>query len=210
MNKFLVRGCLAVIVGLTLIASASAAPVTLEGMNQILQWTDTESVSDEMPGFIWGTSDGDGADRIGIHVLFANGLEGSSTYSGVAGVWNSGGFAAISADTQTGFMTGWQGIHFLFNNAPTDTYPAALALAWTDSPMAFSNNFDLDYNDPYNGLNSNFRASAAGWGSAVFTTYSSTASAVPEPTLLALLGIGLGMVGLAGSKRRREKTPSSR
>lgn len=201
MNKFVIRNCFAVIAALALVVSASAAPVTLEGMNQIKQWTDTEAVSDEMPGFIWGTSDVDGANRIGLHVLFENGLEGSATWNNVAGVWNSANFAEIAAATSTGFMVGFSGIHFLYNTAPTDTYPQALPIAWNGSVMPFSDNFDLDYNDPFNNLKSNFRASVAGWGSAVFTTYSSTAQNVPEPSTIALLGIGLGLVGFARSKR---------
>ena len=67
--------------------------------------------------------------------------------------------------------------------------------------MAFSNNFDLDYNDQNFG-NSDFRGSVAGWGSVEIATYSSTArTQIPEPTSLALVGLALAGLGLAGRRR---------
>ena len=60
-------------------------------------------------------------------------------------------------------------------------------------------NFDLEFNDSFG---TNFRANTTGWGYADFGIYSSVAAVVdvPEPTAFAL--IGLGLVGLAFSRRR--------
>ncbi len=184
---------------LVLSSFSFAAPVTLEGMNQIMQWTDYENQSGEMPGFIWGTSDSDNADQIGLYVEFANGLTGSVTYSGVSGLWNQSSFS-LAADTATGFFTNASNMHILFNNAPSVNYPQALAIAWESFVMDFSNNFDLDYNED---LGSNFRASVAGWESATFTTYSSTASAVPVPAAVWLFGSAIA--SFAGFSRFKKK-----
>lgn len=181
--------------------SAHAGPITLEGMDRILEWTDSENSADDMPDMIWGDSDALLADRVGIHVVFANGLTGSATYSGVSGKWNTANFAGIAADTATGFFANAAGLHFLFNTNATNTYPEALPMAWTDFVMPFSNNFDLDYNDQNHGL-SDFRANVGGWDSAVISTYSSTqVGAVPEPGTLSLLGLA-AVAGLAIRRRR--------
>ena len=186
-------------------AASSGAPITLEGMGIIKQWTDLESTAGDMPAFIWGTSDTDGADRIGLHVEFEDGTMGSITYSGVSGAWNTSNTGIFdggghSPDTATGFFTAAEGLHFLYNSDGSLGFPEQLPLAWEGLVMPFSNNFDLDY-DESNG--SNFRASVGGWQSAVFTTYSSTAAAVPEPTSLMLLG--MGVAGLGGYRMRRKR-----
>lgn len=164
----------------SLVGGANGAVLpTLEGMNLSTSWVDLESTAGELPVSPFGTSDIDGADRIGIYVEFDNGLTGSATYSGVSGVWNTSNFAGISADTATGFFTSAGDLHFLHNQG------ASLPLAWVGFSMAYSNNFDLDFNEN-NG--SNFRASTTGWTSATFATYSSTA--IPEPSSALLFGLG--------------------
>lgn len=185
---------------------AWAVPISLEGLGLIKQWTDFENQAGEMPGFVWGNSDTLLADSIGIYVEFADGTNGSLTYSGVAGAWNTsntGIFAnpGLAFDTATGFFsTGTGGLHFLYNSAPTTGFPQALPMAWLGNTIPYSSNFDLDYNET-NG--SNFRASTTGWGFAMIATYSSAfPTSVPEPGTLALLGIGLAGMGLA---RRRKK-----
>jgi hypothetical protein len=180
-------------------SSALATPLTLEGMNRITSWTDVEGQLGDMPDFIWGTSDTDGADEVGIFVRYENGVTGTATYSGVSGVWNSI-FSNISPDTATGFFAG-ANLHFLFNVAETNTYPEALPMAWANANGPYSGNFDLDYNDQNYGT-SDFRASVGGWGFAEIATYSSTAqsAAVPETgSTLALFG--LAFVGLGFWRR---------
>lgn len=178
---------------LVLSTSVNAIPVSLEGMEIIKQWTDFENQTGEMPANIWGSSDATNEDRIGLHVVFDNGLEGSITYSGVSGLWNTG-FTSLDADTATGFFTSANGLHGLFNNGYT------LAIAWIDFAMPFSNNFDLDYTDY---IGSHFRANVSGWTSAEFTTYSTTVASVPEPEplIIWLLGSGLALIGFARRKK---------
>jgi Ca2+-binding RTX toxin-like protein len=153
------------------VAPVNDAPVvtittspTLGGMAMIAEWTDYENQTGELPALPWGTSDLDGANRIGLSVTFANGLTGTVIYDNVAGLWNSY-FTGIDAEVATGFFTGAEGMHFLFADG------SSLPIAWEDFVMPFSGNFDLDYSDQ---LGSHFRASEAGWTSAVFRTFSSS------------------------------------
>lgn len=180
-----------------IIQSVQALPITLEGMNMIMQWTDFEKEHNELPNKIWGTSDIEGADVIGLYVEFKNGLSGSVTYSGVADKWNTY-TTYTTAATATGFFTSAGPNHHLYNVDATNTYPEALPMAWKWFVMPYSKNFDLDYNE-CNG--SHFRANSLGWGYATFATYSSTAAAVPEPTTILLIGIGLS--GLVFCQKKR-------
>lgn len=188
--------CLLVALFMSLSAwSANAAPVTLQGMGMVSQWTDLETGNGEMPASVWGNSDVLMSDRVGIYVEFANGLTGSATYSGLSGLWNSG-FSNKAAVTKTGFFNnaGGDALHGLFNNGVN------LPMAWSALAMPFSNNFDLDYN--VNQFNSHFRASVSGWQSAVFSTYSSAGPVpVPEPGTLAILCLGFAGLSFARWKR---------
>ena len=181
---------------------ATAAPISLQGMGITSQWTDLESASGEMPANPWGNSDALNADRVGIYVEYANGLTGSATYSGIAGKWggccNMGGGLGIAPDTATGFFTGgntayYAGLHGIDNQG------FSLPMAWSDLRNQFTTNFDLSYE---NFGNSTWRASTPGWQSVTITLYSSAVAAdVPEPVTFGLLG--LGVIGLAGMRRRR-------
>lgn len=125
-------------------------------------WTDFENQSDELPAAPWGDCATQGADRIRIEVAFDGGTTASATYSGVSGLWNTGGFAGLEPDEAAGFFADCDGLHYLYANAES------LPMAWEACSMAFASNFDLDY-DESNG--SHFRATETGWVSAEFTTY---------------------------------------
>jgi hypothetical protein len=156
--KALAATCCAV----ALAANMAHAQTTLDGLPRVAQWTDFENQTGEMPAKIWGSCDVDKADRVGIRVDFQNGISGYAVYPGVAELWNTLNFSPILPDLSGGFLASCFGIHFLYNNA------TSLPLAWNGCVMAFSTNFDLDYNDQ-NG--SQFRADTPGWVQATFQTY---------------------------------------
>lgn len=174
-----------------------AAPIMLEDLGLLTSWTDLETGNGELPDNIWVNSDVERADRIGIWVRFADGTEGSATYSGVADLWNTA-FLDLAADTKTGFfdVAGGDRLHFLFNSVDGGNLP----MAWNGLEMPFSNNFDIDYFTYQS--NSHFRASVAGWQSAEFAVYSTSGniSQVSEPGAAMLLLLAL--TGLAYRRKR--------
>jgi len=173
---------------LVLLTAGMTCADLLDGMGSIVTWTDYETQSGDMPGYIWGNSDAQRADKIGLRVDFAGGLSGTVVYSGVSALWNTSNFTGLNYDSATGFFTTASGLHFLYNVAKGGTLP----MAWSGFSMPFSGNFDLDYSEAYG---SNFRASTSGWTSATFTTYSSTA-AIPEPATALILGLGGALIAL--------------
>lgn len=179
---------------------AIAAPVTFDGMGMQKQWVDNEDVRDEMPGFVWGDSDTQGADKIGLYVEFADGTTGGISYTGVSGHWNTNGAEFGTISMAFGFFADYAtaGLHFLYNTAPTNIYPEALPIAWIRNPTTpFGSNVELDYNDSSSG--SEFRISASGWDFVTITTYSSSADApqIPLPATGLMLLCAIGGLGLA-------------
>lgn len=177
---------------------AFAAPILLDGLAMVGQWTDYENSANDMPLDPWGTSDTDSADRVGIFVEYANGLTGSASYSGAAGLWNQCCTTIGAPDTFSGFFTSSAVLHGLNNTG------SGLPMAWTILNNAFTGNFDLDYSESFG---SEWRASSAGWGSVEITLYSTSGRSdnVPEPSILMILGLGLAGLGLAGRRGARRR-----
>lgn len=196
---------LAAAISVLAVAAAHAIPATYDGMGMIKQWTDNENIRDEMPGFVWGTSDSDGANRIGMYVEFADGTTGGMSFTGVAPHWNTSGgiFPGVTVDTAVGFFAAYvnAGLHFLYNTAPTNSYPQALPWAFQNNPNTpYGSNVEPDYNDGANG--SEFRISTTGWDYVTIATYSSTVNAnVPLPASGLMLASVLG--GVAAWRRRK-------
>ena len=189
------------LIALLIVSTVSqAAPVTLNGMGIQKQWIDYEGISGDMPDFVWGNSDTESANSIGLYVEFANGIEGSIVYTGVSSYWNSDGEdefgTLISA---TGFFQDYTRLHFLYNTEYTTDYGSgALPIAWIGNPSTpFGSNIELDYNEQ--GFNSQFRISDNGWNSVQITTYSS--SAVPVPAAAWLFGSALAGLGVVRRKK---------
>ncbi|MFV0336503.1 MAG: VPLPA-CTERM sorting domain-containing protein [Tropicimonas sp.] len=210
---------LTILTGIAALACASiadAAPVTLEGMNQIKSWTDNEGVAAEMPDNIWGNADTEGYDDIGIYVEFANvagsrysGAVGSIVFSGVGDHWNTGTWSDIfSANwsdvtvTATGFFEAYAGTPFALNN-----------ITASETATAGSGTASIAFGTMYNGKpryirmehGRDFGMIAGGWGSVTITTYGgrddTNLTAVPLPATGLLLAGAFG--GLAALRRRR-------
>lgn len=202
MKKSLLFSLLAGLFGSVVgIEQAYAIPASLEGLGLVSQWTDYENASGEMPANPWGNSNILLADKVGIYVQYANGLTGSATYSGVANAWGGccdlNGIGQLAPTTATGFFVGtgnYANLHGLDNNG------FILPMAWTDLTNQFTDNFDLSFE---NFGNSTWRASQSGWEFVDIALYSSAVAVnnVPEPTSLALLG--LGIASLASLRRRK-------
>lgn len=188
-----------IIAGLFAAGSVSAAPLTLEGMGIQKQWIDTEAGINEMPGFVWGNSHTAMADKIGLHVLFANGVEGTIAYSGVATKWGTTGPTIGTLISATGFFASYAtaGLHFL-NNTPAG---GTLPIAWVFNPSTpFGSNVELDYFD--NSFGSEFRVTTAGWNSVQITTYSSSAPVAAPDGGSSIALLGLAMTAAAGFRRK--------
>lgn len=180
--------------------AATALPLSFDGMNQIKEWRDNEDQTDEMPGNVWGNSDSQGVDRIGIYVEFANGVTGGISFDGVAPYWNSHDentpFAGVTVRQAFGFFADYDeaGLHYLYNEAAGGKLP----IAWRFNPTTpFGRNVELDYRDNVRG--SEFRVTSS-FDYVDIATYAGT-TPVPLPgTGLMLLG-GLGAL----AARRRGK-----
>lgn len=189
--------------------SAHSAPIYLDGMGIVGQWTDFENTGITTPSNPWGNSDILDVDRVGFHIEYANGLIGTATYSGVSGFWGGccsvgGSGSGIAYDTATGFFDR-NGVFNTSNNQlygnlhGLDNNGFLLTAAWTDLRNSFTGNFDIGYE---NRGNSDWRASSSGWESVVITFYSSaiTQQDIPEPSALVLFGLGL--VGMTIRRKR--------
>lgn len=186
--------CISLLLTSVPMGTASAAPIILDGLGIVGQWTDYENSANDMPLTPWGTSDTDGADRVGIYVEYANGLTGSASYSGASALWNQCCTNIGAPDTFSGFFTSSAVLHGLSNTG------FGLPMAWTSLSNAFTGNFDLDYSEA-NG--SEWRARTGGWESVEITLYSTSGRSEEVPTPAALGFLGFGLAGLGFARRRR-------
>lgn len=178
-----------------------AAPLTLDGLALEKSWIDTENVSGDMPvgADLWGLSETQQADRVGIWVRYENGLTSWATYSGIdPGEWGTCCGVVATEVTASGWLAG-AGLH----GVGRDDLP----MAWESAANPWTDNFDLDYDSPFD---SDWRASLPGWGSVEIALYSNVGepvagSEVPVPTLgtFSLILLMLLMTGLGWAFVRR-------
>lgn len=193
----------AVVAGASIV---DAAPVTLDGMNQIKSWTDYENVADDTPDNIWGDGDTKLFDEVGIYIEFKDGTTGSITFSGVSDYWNSGApLAALPGVTitATGFFESYAGDGlWALNNTTSDEATGSTtklpSITFGDPLNVKPRYFTIDYPDGIGPL-------PFGWDYAYVTTYGGygepNVGDVPLPAAGFLLVGALG--GLAALRRRQ-------
>jgi len=147
------------------------------GLTLVDDITDHESVtSDELPAVLWGKDAGgssskcksNGATRVGLWVVYENGLEGYGVYDVTSSNWDA--VMGTSEVTSSGFLAACGAPDYLY----TETN---LPMAWpgVSCSNSFSINFDLDHNVKFG---SNWRASSSGWSRARLRFYCSTSAVV--------------------------------
>ena len=145
------------------------------GLTLVDDITDHESVtSDELPAVLWGKDAGgssskcksNGATRVGLWVVYENGLEGYGVYDVTSSNWDA--VMGTSEVTSSGFLAACGAPSYLY----TETN---LPMAWSSCSNSFSSNFDLDRNVQ---SGSNWRASSSGWSRARLRFYCSTSAVV--------------------------------
>lgn len=198
MNNLIKRSAWTLVLMLVFGSSlAQAAPGELDGLGLEVSWVDVEDVPGDMPlpGDLWGLSETEQADRVGIWVRYENGLTSWATYSGIdPEEWGTCCSIVVTEDSASEWLAG-----STLHGVGRDDLP----MAWVSASNPWTGNFDLDYDSPHG---SDWRAQSGGWGSVEIALYSNVREpsvspprppAVPVPTLGAS-GLGLLVLLMAG------------
>lgn len=198
-KSFIVSMCTLVVMLLIGANTVQAAPLELDGLGLETSWIDTEGVDGDMPApaDLWGLSETEQANRIGIWVRYENGLTSWATYSGIdPAEWGTCCTVVATEDSASDWLAG-----ATLHGVGRDDLP----MAWVSASNPWTGNFDLDYNSAFG---SDWRADSAGWGSVEIALYSNVRAPAPAPeevapvptlgtyslSLLILLMAGLGWV----------------